>query len=213
MSNAQEKRVNRIAELKGFRLERAGHGKGHGRFYIMDLAEGGRMRSGIPDHEYSFSLTNLTPFLRVCDAQTTSDEANARCSRAFGAERKKFAKSTTCWLGCRDSNLGMAEVAYWLAGPPLRSPPAEPGNPSTLPRPTGSLPAIRGLAGQERICRHGSCHFFARTGFKRSRTPIASPFVNSMPSDSRALTTPVIVSRPLVSGLAPRFSMALIEFV
>jgi hypothetical protein len=27
MSNAQEKRVNRIAELKGFRLERAGHGK------------------------------------------------------------------------------------------------------------------------------------------------------------------------------------------
>jgi hypothetical protein len=29
MSNAQEKRVNRIAELKGFRLERAGHGKGH----------------------------------------------------------------------------------------------------------------------------------------------------------------------------------------
>jgi hypothetical protein len=46
MSNAQEKRVNRIAELKGFRLERAGHGKGHGRFYIMDLAEGRRMRSG-----------------------------------------------------------------------------------------------------------------------------------------------------------------------
>jgi hypothetical protein len=56
MSNAQEKRVNRIAELKGFRLERAGHGRGHGRFYITDLAEGGRMRSGILDHEYSFSL-------------------------------------------------------------------------------------------------------------------------------------------------------------
>jgi hypothetical protein len=36
MTNAQEKRVNRIAELKGFRLERAGHGKGHGRFYIMN---------------------------------------------------------------------------------------------------------------------------------------------------------------------------------
>jgi hypothetical protein len=28
MTNAQEKRVNRIAELKGFRLEKAGHGKG-----------------------------------------------------------------------------------------------------------------------------------------------------------------------------------------
>jgi hypothetical protein len=37
MTNAQEKRVNRIAELKGFRLEKGGHGKGHGRFYIMDL--------------------------------------------------------------------------------------------------------------------------------------------------------------------------------
>jgi hypothetical protein len=63
MSNAQEKRVNRIAELKGFRLERAGHGKGHGRFYIMDVAEGGRMRSGIPDHEYSFSLEEAEAWL------------------------------------------------------------------------------------------------------------------------------------------------------
>jgi hypothetical protein len=45
MTNAQEKRVNRIAELKGFRLEKAGHGKGHGRFYIMNVAEGGRVRS------------------------------------------------------------------------------------------------------------------------------------------------------------------------
>jgi hypothetical protein len=31
---------------------------------------------------------NLTPFLRVCDAQTTSDVANARCSLAFCAEQK-----------------------------------------------------------------------------------------------------------------------------
>jgi hypothetical protein len=55
MTNAQEKRLNRIAERKGFRLDRAGHGKGHGRFYIMNLAEGCRMRSGVLDHEYSFS--------------------------------------------------------------------------------------------------------------------------------------------------------------
>jgi hypothetical protein len=55
MTNAQEKRVNRIAAHKGFRLEKAGHGKGHGRFYIMNVAEGGRMRSDVPDHEYSFS--------------------------------------------------------------------------------------------------------------------------------------------------------------
>ena len=64
MSNAQEKRVNRIAELKGFRLERAGHGRGHGRFYITNLAEGGRMRSGILDHEYSFSLDEAEAWLR-----------------------------------------------------------------------------------------------------------------------------------------------------
>lgn len=54
--NAQENRVKHIDECKGFRLDKAGHGKGHGRFYIMNLAEGGRMRSGVLDHEYSFSL-------------------------------------------------------------------------------------------------------------------------------------------------------------
>jgi hypothetical protein len=63
MSNAQEKRVNRIAELKGFRLEKAGHGKGHGRFYIMNVAEGGRVRSDVLNHEYSFSLEEAEAWL------------------------------------------------------------------------------------------------------------------------------------------------------
>jgi len=63
MTNAQEKRVNRIAELKGFRLEKAGHGKGHGRFYIMNVAEGGRVRSDVLDHEYSFSLEEAEAWL------------------------------------------------------------------------------------------------------------------------------------------------------
>ena len=63
MTNAQEKRVNRIAELKGFRLEKAGHGKGQGRFYIMNVAEGGRMRSDVLDHEYSFSLEEAEAWL------------------------------------------------------------------------------------------------------------------------------------------------------
>jgi hypothetical protein len=63
MTNAQEKRVNRIAELKGFRLEKAGHGNGHGRFYIMNVAEGGRMRSDVLDHEYSFSLEEAEAWL------------------------------------------------------------------------------------------------------------------------------------------------------
>jgi hypothetical protein len=63
MTNAQEKRVTRIAELKGFRLEKAGHGKGHGRFYIMNVAEGGRVRSDVLDHEYSFSLEEAEAWL------------------------------------------------------------------------------------------------------------------------------------------------------
>jgi hypothetical protein len=63
MTNAQGKRVSRIAELKGFRLEKAGHGKGQGRFYIMNVAEGGRMRSDVPDHEYSFSLEEAEAWL------------------------------------------------------------------------------------------------------------------------------------------------------
>jgi hypothetical protein len=63
MTNAQEKRVNRIAEHKGFRLEKAGHGKGHGRFYIMSVAEGGRIRSDVLDHEYSFSLGEAEAWL------------------------------------------------------------------------------------------------------------------------------------------------------
>jgi len=63
MTNAQEKRVTRIAELKGFRLEKAGHGKGHGRFYIMNVPEGGRVRSDVLDHEYSFSLEEAEAWL------------------------------------------------------------------------------------------------------------------------------------------------------
>jgi hypothetical protein len=63
MSNSQERRVSRIAEQKGFRLEKAGHGKGHGRFCLMSLAEGERMRSGALDHEYSFSLEEAEAWL------------------------------------------------------------------------------------------------------------------------------------------------------
>ena len=55
VSKSQEKRLNRIAEQKGFRLDKAGKGTAHGRFYIMNLSEGGRMRSGVLGHEYSFS--------------------------------------------------------------------------------------------------------------------------------------------------------------
>jgi len=65
MTNAQEKRLNRIADRKGFRLDKAGHGKGHGRFYIVNLAEGGRVRSGVIDHEYSFTLEEAEAWLEA----------------------------------------------------------------------------------------------------------------------------------------------------
>ena len=63
MSNAEEKRVSRLAERKGFHLEKAGHGKGHGRFCIMSPAGGGRMRSGVHDHEYYFTLDEAEAWL------------------------------------------------------------------------------------------------------------------------------------------------------
>ena len=63
MSNADERRVNRIAERSGFHLEKAGHGKGHGRFHIVNLVEAARMRSGVAEHEYSFSLGEAEAWL------------------------------------------------------------------------------------------------------------------------------------------------------
>ncbi len=63
MSNADEKRVMKLAERKGFHLEKAGHGNSHGRFYVMNVAEGARMRSGVADHEYSFSLEEAEDWL------------------------------------------------------------------------------------------------------------------------------------------------------
>lgn len=55
MSNAHEKRINRVAEGKGYRLEKVGKGPHHGRFAIVKVAEGARMNSGVPGAEYSFS--------------------------------------------------------------------------------------------------------------------------------------------------------------
>ncbi len=63
MSNADEKRVNHLAERKGFHLEKAGHGMAQGRFYIMNVVERSRMRSGVADHEYSFSLEEAEVWL------------------------------------------------------------------------------------------------------------------------------------------------------
>ena len=63
MTNSQEKRVNRIAQSKGYRLEKVGKGPHHGRFSIVNLAEASRVTSGVPDAEFSFSLQEAEVWL------------------------------------------------------------------------------------------------------------------------------------------------------
>ena len=65
MTGAHEKSVHRLAERKGFRLDKIG--KGQQRFSIVDLASGGRMASGVPEHEYSFSLEQAEEWLAAHD--------------------------------------------------------------------------------------------------------------------------------------------------
>ena len=65
MSNSQEKRIARIAEIKGYRLEKVGKGLHHGRFSIVNIAEGARVRSGVPGDEYTFSLDEAEAWLNA----------------------------------------------------------------------------------------------------------------------------------------------------
>jgi hypothetical protein len=46
MTNSQEKRVSRIAQSRGYRLEKVGKGPHHGRFAIVNVVEGSRVASG-----------------------------------------------------------------------------------------------------------------------------------------------------------------------
>jgi hypothetical protein len=63
MSKSQEKRVNRIAQSKGFRLEKVGKGPHHGRFAIVNIVEGARIASDIPGAAFSFSLEEAEDWL------------------------------------------------------------------------------------------------------------------------------------------------------
>jgi hypothetical protein len=49
VTNAQEKHVSRLAQSKGYRLEKVGKGPHHGRFSLVSVAQGSRVASGIPD--------------------------------------------------------------------------------------------------------------------------------------------------------------------
>jgi hypothetical protein len=61
MTGSHEKSVHRLAERKGFRLDKVG--KGHHRYALINLESGARMASGVPDHEYSFSLDEAEAWL------------------------------------------------------------------------------------------------------------------------------------------------------
>lgn len=63
MTNTQEKHVTRLALGRGFVLEKVGKGPHHGRFSIINKAQGSRVRSGIPDAEFSFSLQEAEDWL------------------------------------------------------------------------------------------------------------------------------------------------------
>ena len=63
MSKSQEKRVTRLAEGKGYHLEKVGKGAHHGRFSIIKVSEGARISSGIPGDEFSFSLDEAEAWL------------------------------------------------------------------------------------------------------------------------------------------------------
>ena len=62
MSNAQEKRLTRLAQAKGYRLEKVGKGPHHGRFALVS-DQGSRAASGIPGAGFTFSLEEAEAWL------------------------------------------------------------------------------------------------------------------------------------------------------
>lgn len=63
MTNSQEKHVNRIAQTKGYRLDKVGKGPHHGRFSIVSLAQGSRVASDIQGADFTFTLQEAEDWL------------------------------------------------------------------------------------------------------------------------------------------------------
>ena len=63
MTNTQEKHAIRMAESKGYTLEKVGKGPHHGRFALVNKAEGSRVRSDIPGAEFTFTLQEAEDWL------------------------------------------------------------------------------------------------------------------------------------------------------
>jgi hypothetical protein len=63
MTNAQEKRLARLAETKGYRLEKVGKGPHHGRFAMVNVSDGSRVASANPTEGFTFSLEQAEEWL------------------------------------------------------------------------------------------------------------------------------------------------------
>jgi hypothetical protein len=65
MTGAHEKSVHRLAERKGYRLDKVG--KGQHRFAMIDLATSGKVPSGVAGHDFSFTLEEAEAWLGTRD--------------------------------------------------------------------------------------------------------------------------------------------------
>ena len=63
MTNTQERHATRIAESKGYKLEKVGKGAHHGRFSLINKAQGSRVRSDVPGADFTFSLEEVEAWL------------------------------------------------------------------------------------------------------------------------------------------------------
>lgn len=61
VSNSQEKHIARLAQAKGYRLEKVGKGLHHGRFCLLTGST--RVASGIAGAEFSFTLVEAEEWL------------------------------------------------------------------------------------------------------------------------------------------------------
>ena len=66
--NTQEKHVSRLAQSKGYRLEKVGKGPHHGRFCLVNVAHGSRAAPDIPGAGFSFSLDEAEASLMKASA-------------------------------------------------------------------------------------------------------------------------------------------------
>jgi hypothetical protein len=63
MTAMTEKQITKTAEAKGYKLEKVGKGPHHGRFALVNKAQGSRVRSDIPGADFTFSLEEAETWL------------------------------------------------------------------------------------------------------------------------------------------------------